>query len=87
MITLASLTVSLALLLILVYRHVNADVPRLASTKTWLAIAIIIWICGELVTFMGWSLLVARTVHAASMVLFAAIILVKGRKLLRSRRL
>ena len=85
-IVLASLTTSLTLLLLLIYRHDNADVPRLASTKTWLAIAIIIWIAGEIVSIMGGSVMAYRTIHTVSMVLFPVIIGVKARKLLRRRR-
>jgi FtsH-binding integral membrane protein len=84
-ITIAGLASSLILLLILIYRHANADVPRLASFKTWLAIALVIWIAGELVNLMGLSLALARTIHTVSMVLFPLIIIVKGRKLLRRR--
>lgn len=82
-ITLAGLASSLILLLILIYRHTNADVPRLASFKTWLAMALVIWVAGELVYFMDWSMALARTIHVVSMVLFPIIIVVKGRKLLR----
>jgi FtsH-binding integral membrane protein len=84
-IVLASLTTSLVLLLLLIYRHVNADVPRLASTKTWLALAIIIWISGEIVSIMGGSSIVYRTIHTISMIMFPVIIVVKARKLFKRR--
>nr|BAL53431.1 hypothetical protein HGMM_F06G04C40 [uncultured crenarchaeote] len=85
-ITVAALTSSLMLLLILIYRHANADVPRLASFKTWLAIALVIWVAGELVNLMDWSTALYRTIHTVSMALFPIIIVVKGRKLLMRRR-
>ncbi|GBC69142.1 hypothetical protein HRbin01_00835 [archaeon HR01] len=83
---LAGLTTSLTLLLLLIYRHDNADVPRLASTKTWLAIALIIWIAGEIVFIISGSVIAYGTIHTVSMVLFPVIIGVKARKLLRRRR-
>jgi hypothetical protein len=79
---LTSLSASLLLLLILIIRHTQVDVPRLASLKTWLGIAIVIWIIGEISMLLGWSTTVARVIHTVSMLLFPVILLVKARRLL-----
>jgi len=81
-VTLSSLTVSFILMLMLLRKHSYADVPLIHSMKTWLALAILMWIVGELVSLAG-DLPIGLVIHMIAMLLFPAIMLFKLKTFLK----
>ena len=80
-ITLSCLVFSFILFLILAIRSRHSEGGILHSFKLQLSIAILLWILGEIVGFLGPMLYWKMYIHTASMSLFALVLLYRIRGL------
>jgi len=80
-ITISCLVISFILFLILAIRFRHSEGGILHSFKLQLSIAILLWIVGEIVGFLGPMIYWKMYIHTASMSLFALVLLYRVRAL------